>query len=156
MYISMTTGQQEQAKLVAFLDKNNDVFTLSTSDLVGVSRDIIEHRLHMNPSAKPKRQKLHKMSEQKIKATKAKVQRLLGTGFIREVAYPKWLANIVMARKRKGKWRMCIDFTGLNKCCPKGDFPVARIDKIVDSAIGGVMMALLDCFLGYHQIRLHK
>jgi hypothetical protein len=55
MCISTEMGQQEHAELLAFLDKNNDVFAWSTSDLVGVSKDIIEHRLHVNPSAKPKK-----------------------------------------------------------------------------------------------------
>jgi hypothetical protein len=51
---------------------------------------------------------------------------------------------------------MCTDFTDLNKCCPKDDFPLIRIDKIIDSTVGSEMMALLDCFSGYHQIWLHK
>jgi hypothetical protein len=50
---------------------------------------------------------------------------------------------------------MCIDFTDLNKCCPKDDFSLARIDQIVDSTAGCEIMALLDCFSGYHQIWLH-
>jgi hypothetical protein len=51
---------------------------------------------------------------------------------------------------------MCTNFTYMNKCCPKDDFPLARIDKIVDSATGCEMMALLDCFSRYHQIWLRK
>jgi hypothetical protein len=51
---------------------------------------------------------------------------------------------------------MCIDFIDLNKCCPKDDLSLARIDMIVDSAVGCEMMALLDCFSGYHQIWLRK
>jgi hypothetical protein len=51
---------------------------------------------------------------------------------------------------------MCTDFTDLNKCCPKDDFPLSRIDKIVDSAVGCETMALLDCFSGYHQIWLRN
>jgi hypothetical protein len=62
----------------------------------------------------------------------------------------------MMARKKNGKWRMCIDFTDFNKCCPKDDFPLMRINKIVDSATGCEMMVLLNCVLGYHQIWLHK
>jgi hypothetical protein len=75
--------------LLAFLDKNSDVFAWSTCDLVGVSTDVIEHRLQVNPAVKPKKQKLQKMSEEKVEAAKAKVQRLLDAAFIREVPYPQ-------------------------------------------------------------------
>jgi hypothetical protein len=66
-------SQEEQAKLLSFLDKNNDVFTWSTFNLVGVSRDVIEHRLQVSPSARLKKQKLHKMAEEKVKSVKAEV-----------------------------------------------------------------------------------
>jgi hypothetical protein len=80
----------------------------------------------------------------------------LDAGFIREVHYPNWLMNVVMVKKKNGKWRMCTDFTDLNKYYLKDDFPLMRIDKVVDSAAGCETMALLDCFLGYHQIWLRK
>jgi hypothetical protein len=51
---------------------------------------------------------------------------------------------------------MCTDFIDLNKCCPKDDFPLKRIDKIVDSTVSCEMMALLDCLFRYHQIWLRK
>jgi hypothetical protein len=97
-------AEEEQTKLLSFLDKNSNVFAWSTFDSVGVSRDVIEHRQQVNPSARLKKQKLHKMAEEKVKAAKAEVQRLLDTCFIREVKYPQWLANIVMVRKKNGKW----------------------------------------------------
>jgi hypothetical protein len=59
------------------------------------------------------------MSDEKIEATKAEVHRLLKANFIEPVTYPMWLANIVMVQKKSGKWRMCIDFTSLNKACPR-------------------------------------
>jgi hypothetical protein len=117
---------------------------------VGVSRDVIEHPLQVSPTARPKKQKLHKISEEKVEAVRVEVQRLLDAGFIREVVYPEWLANVVMVRKKNGKWPMCIDFIDLNKCCPKDDFPLTRIDKIVDSTAGCEMMTMLDCFFRYH------
>jgi hypothetical protein len=96
------------------------------------------------------------MSKEKIEAVKAEVHCLLDVGFIREVTYPQWLANVMMARKKNGKWRMCTDFADLNKYCSKDDFPLTRIDQIVDSVAGCDIMAMLDCFSGYHQIWLHK
>jgi hypothetical protein len=84
------------------------------------------------------------------------VSQLLDSCFIREVTYPQWIANVVMVQKKNGKWWMCTDFTNLNKCLPKDDFPLTRIDMFVDSTTWYEMMALLDCFSGYHQIRLRK
>jgi hypothetical protein len=92
------------------------------------------------------------MSDEKIEAAKAEVLPLLEANFIEPVAYPMWLANVVMVQKKSDKWRMCIDFTSLNKACPKDNFPLPRIDRIVDSAAGCEVMSLLDCFSGYHQI----
>jgi hypothetical protein len=74
---AVEASQQEQAELLAFLNKNSDVFTWSTSNLVGVNRDVIDHRLHVSPTARPKKQKHYKMSEEKVEAVKAMVQRLL-------------------------------------------------------------------------------
>jgi hypothetical protein len=88
----------------------------------------------------------------KVQAAKADVQRLLNAGFIREVVYAQCLSNVVMVKKKNKKWRMCTDFMNLNKCCPKDDFPLPRLDKIIDSVVASEMMALLDCFSGYHQI----
>jgi hypothetical protein len=75
---------------------------------------------------------------------------------IREVKNPVWLANTVPVKKKNGKWRMCVDFTDLNKACKKDDFPLERVDKIVDDATNSEMFSLLDMFSGYHQIRVHK
>lgn len=96
------------------------------------------------------------MSDDKVPAIESEVQRLLDAGVIREVQYPTWLANTVPVKKKNAKWRMCIDFTSLNKACLKDDFPLPRIDTVVDDAANNEMLALLDCFSGYHQIWLKK
>jgi hypothetical protein len=70
--------------------------------------------------------------------------------------YPVWLANTVPVKKKNGKCRMCVDFTNLNKACKKDDFPLERVDKVVDDVANSEMLSLLDMFSGYHQIRVRK
>jgi hypothetical protein len=133
--ISQYLTSNKETKFLSFLEKNNDVFLWRTSDLTGVSRDIIEKKLLVMPSAKPRKQRLHKMLDEKIATAKVEVQRLLDVGFICEVDYPSWLANVVLVMKKNGKWRMCTDFTNLNKCCLKDDFLLSRIGKVVSSRL---------------------
>jgi hypothetical protein len=154
--ISKDLTSQDEEKLTSCLSRNKDVFAWSALDLVGASRTIIEHGLGIDPSVRPKKQRLRKMSNEKTEAAKAEVHRLLEANFIEPIAYPTWLANVVMVQKKSGKRRMCIDFTSLNKACPKDNFPLPRIDKIVDSAAGCEVMSLLDCFSGYHQIYMKE
>ena len=78
--------------------------------------------------------------------------KLKKAGAIKEVFYPEWLANIVVVRKKTGKWRVCVDFMDLNRACPKDPFPLSRIDRLVDATVGHTRMSFLDAFQGYHQI----
>ena len=80
--------------------------------------------------------------------------KLKHAGAIKEVFYPEWLANTVVVKKKNGKWRVCVDFTDLNKACPKYSFPMPRIDQLVDAKVRHPRMSFLDTFQGYHQIPL--
>jgi hypothetical protein len=99
--------------LLRFLFNNKDVFAWSANYLCGVNRDVIEHSLNVDPSFRPRKQRLQKMSNDKAEGARNEVKRLLSAGVIREVKYSEWLANTVMVKKANGKWRMCIDFTKL-------------------------------------------
>jgi hypothetical protein len=92
------------------------------------------------------------MFNDKAEGARNEVKRLLSTSVIREVTYPEWLANTVMVKKANGKWRMCINFKDLNKASPKDEFPLPRIDSLVDAAATSKLRSLLDCYSGYHQI----
>ena len=78
----------------------------------------------------------------------------MSAGFIQEVYYPDWLAKVVLVKKANGKWRMCVDFTDLNKACPKNSFPLQRIDQLVDSTAGHKLLTFMDAFSGYNQIKM--
>nr|AAS79740.1 putative polyprotein [Oryza sativa Japonica Group] len=135
---------------------NKDIFAWKPSDMPGIPREVIEHSLHVKEDAKPIKQRLRRFVQDRKDAIKEELTKLLAAGFIKEVLHPDWLANPVLVRKKTGQWRMCVDYTDLNKCCPKDPFGLPRIDQVVDSTAGCELLSFLDCYSGYHQIRLKE
>jgi hypothetical protein len=122
----------------------------------GVPRELAEHSLHVRPDAKPVKQLLWCFAEKKRKAIGEEIAWLLTAGFIMEVFYPDWLANLVLVLKKNNTWRMCIDYTSLNKACPKDPFVLPCIDQVIDSTAGCDLLSFLDAYSGYHQILLYQ
>ena len=116
----------------------------------GIPTELAEHRLHVDPKARPVKQGLRKMNAERRKAIGEEIARLLEAGFIMEVFHPEWLANPVLVLKKNNEWRMCIDFTSLNRHCPKDLFALPRIDQIVDAVAGSELLCFLDAYSGYH------
>jgi ribonuclease HI len=142
--------------LVDFLRANAEVFEWSPSDMPGIPRDVVEHSLDIRAGARPVKQHLRCFDEEKRRAIGEEVHKLMATRFIKEVFHPEWLANPVLVKKKSGKWRMCVDYTGLNKACPKVPYPLPRIDQIVDSTAGCKTLSFLDAYSGYHQIKMKE
>ena len=90
------------------------------------------------------------------KALQDKVDFLLKIRFIRESYDPDWLANSVLVIKPNGKWRTCIDFTNLNKACPKDSFPLPRIHQLVDAMSRHELLSFMDAYFGYNQILMYE
>ena len=122
----------------------------------GISEDVIQHWLNVDLEKKPVHQRRRVFMLKRNKAIMNEVNKLLVTKFIREVYHSEWLANVVMVKKANGKWRMCVDFTDLNKACPKDSFPLPRIDQLVDSTAGHKLLTFMDAFSGYNQIKMAK
>ena len=78
------------------------------------------------------------------------VTRLKQAWAIKEIFCPEWLANIVVVKKKSGKWQVCVDFMDLNKVYPKDPFPIPKIDLLVDAIVDHPRMSFLDAFQGYH------
>ncbi|PKU78890.1 RNA-directed DNA polymerase [Dendrobium catenatum] len=112
------------------------------------------HSLKINPAYKPVIQKKRNFALERQLAIKQEVDKLLKERFIREVHYPAWLANVVMVRKASGAWRMCVDYTDLNKAFPKDNFSLPRIDQLVDATSGHHMLRFMDAYFGYNQIQM--
>jgi hypothetical protein len=122
-----------------------------------VPSNLIEHSLNVNPKATLKRQHLHHFTNDRWDAIKKELAKLLAAGFIREVLHPEWLANPVFIRKKNtNEWRMCVDYTDINKHCPKDPFGLPRIDQVIDSTAGCDLLCFFDCYSGYHQIAIKE
>ena len=135
---------------------NQDVFAWGHEDMPGIDPSVIVHRLNVNPASSPIRQKKRVFAQEREKAIAEEVRKLLEAGFIREVYYPDWLANVVIVKKSNGKWRMCVDFTDLNKACPKDSYPLPRIDTLVDSTARQELLSFIDALSGYNQIKMNE
>ncbi|XP_020218762.1 uncharacterized protein LOC109801993 [Cajanus cajan] len=142
--IGTSLSPEDAVKLIEVLKVNISAFAWHAKDMPGVDPDFMCHRLAIDPSAKPVIQKRRKFGEEKRKAIAEEINKLLMAGHVREIQYPTWLANVVMVRKSSGKWRMCTDFTDLNKACPKDSYPLPNIDCLVDGASGYELLSFMD------------
>ena len=125
--------------------------------MTGVPRELAEHSLNINPGAKPVKQALRCFGDEKRRAIGKEIAKLLKAKFIKEVIHTKWVANPVLVPKKNTKvLRMCVDYTGLNRACPKDPFPLPRIDQVIDSTAGSELLCFLDAYSGYHQIRMRE
>ena len=116
----------------------------------GIDPSVMVHKLNVLPSFSPVRQKKRVFAPERDQAIAEEVCKLQEASFIREVYYPDWLANVVMVKKVNGKWRMCVDFTDLNKACPKDSYPLPRVDILVDSTAQHQLLSFMDAFSGYN------
>ena len=114
----------------------------------GVNPEFIYHHLNINPKVIPKKQLPWHSSREHVDAIKDEVRKLKQARPIKEVFYLQWLANTIVVKKKLGIWKVCVDFTNLNKASPKDPFPVPRCN------FGHPRMSFLDAFQGYHQISL--
>jgi hypothetical protein len=105
-------------------------------NMPSILREVAEHELRIKLGSKPMQQCLHHFDDERRRAIAEEIAKLLAAGFIKEVYHSYWFANPILVKKKTGKWRMCVDYTGLNKACPKNPFPFPRINQIVDSTLG--------------------
>jgi hypothetical protein len=122
----------------------------------GVPREVIEHHLAVCPQAHPVKQKTRKQAQEKQDFIVQEIEKLKKAKLICEVAHPTWIANPVVIPKANGSGRLCVNFTSLNKACPKDPYSLPRIDQIVDSTASCDLLCFLDAFSGYHQIKMAR
>ena len=108
------------------------------------------HKLFTNSEYPPVFQKRRKFTLERLKVIEEEVVKLIKANVIKEAHYPKWLDNVVVTPKKGRKWRVCVDFTNLNKAGPKDSFSLPKIDLIVDVVTKHGLFSFMDVFSGYH------
>ncbi|XP_012442225.1 uncharacterized protein LOC105767264 [Gossypium raimondii] len=154
--ISLVLLPEQKNTLVYYLKVNSNVFAWSAVDMLGIDPQVIVHRLNILLEAMPVKQEKRKFAPQVVEVVRQEVGKLLLAGFIKEVEYLDWVLNMVMVKKANGKWRMCIDFTNLNKACPKDSFHLPSVDHLVYASVGHRFMSFMDAFSSYNQILLDQ
>ena len=153
-YIGSKLAEDLKSHLIHFLRQNRDVFAWKQADMGGIDPTVITHKLNVSPSFKLVKQKRRSFAPERQKEINEEVDKLLQAGAIREVEDSEWLANVVLVKKANGKWRLCIDFTNINRACPKDSYPLPRINLIVDATAGHELLSFIDAFSGYNQISM--
>ncbi|XP_057452841.1 uncharacterized protein LOC130744695 [Lotus japonicus] len=143
-------------RMEKLLLSNGKLFAWSSADMPGIDPPFCSHRLSVDRKYKPVAQKKRQMSAEKQQVIRQQTTELLQAGIIREVKYTTWLSNVVLVKKANGKWHMCVDYTDLNKACPKDPFPLPSIDALVDNSSGYEYLSLMDAYSGYNQIPMHR
>ncbi|XP_071933596.1 uncharacterized protein [Coffea arabica] len=152
--IGASLPSEEKEGLKVLLREYSQVFACTIEDMPEIPTNLAVHHLNVDPRFKPVKQKKRNFPPERNEVVKKEVGKLLESKIILEVYYPTWLTNPVLVKKEDQSWKMCVDFTDLNKAFPKDCFPLPRIDRLVDSTVGFDVLCFLDAFKGYHQIEM--
>ena len=135
-----------------FLKDYRDVFTWSHEDMLDIDPSVLVHKLNVDPTYKPVIQEHRRFNPERYMVISEEVGKLLKVKFIRKAHYPEWPANVVLVKKANEKWRIFIDYTDLNKACPKDSFPLPRIDQLVEAIAKPELLSFMDAYSGHNQI----
>ncbi|GAA0184801.1 hypothetical protein LIER_32089 [Lithospermum erythrorhizon] len=122
----------------------------------GVDAKVAIHHPAVKKNIKPVKQAHQRFRLELVPSIEAEVNKLIEAGFVWEVRYPTWLANIVPTRKKNGQIRVCADFRDLNHACPKDDFPLPIPDLLIDATTVHEALTFMDGSSGYNQIRMAR
>ncbi|KAK4383525.1 Retrovirus-related Pol polyprotein from transposon [Sesamum angolense] len=128
------------------------MFTSSPSDFKKTDPEECIYRLNVDTQSKPVKQKKRSFGMKRNRIIAKEVNKLLKVGYVAGVKYTQWFSNVVVVPKAVEKWRMCMDFTHLNKGRAKDPYPLPQIELLVDSTMGFALFSMMNAYQGYHQI----
>jgi len=145
-----------KAKYISLLSSFAYVFAWDYSNLKTYDTNIIQHTISIKPNQKPFRQKLRRLNPKLLPSIEKEVNRLYELGIIVPIHFSDWISNLVPVRKKTSEIRLCIDFRNLNTVSLKDNYPLPKMDHILQRVVGASLMSLLDGYFGYNQILVHE
>jgi hypothetical protein len=145
----------QKFKYCSILKEFSDVFTWKYSDLKTYDPEIIQHKIPLEKDTITFKQKLRPTSPLLLPVIQREIKKLLDAKIIIHFRYSKWIANLVIVRKKNGEVRLCVDFRNLNRCSKKDNYPLPKMEHLLQIISGATVMSFLDDFSGYNQISIH-
>jgi hypothetical protein len=148
-FISTNLDPVFRGELIKLLKEYKDCFAWDYSEMPGLDRSIVEHRVPIKSGFKPYKQPPQKIYKDEVLAdVKKEIERLIEANFIRPCRYADWISNIVPVYKKKGKMRVCIDFGDLNRATPMDGYPMPVADLLVDATSGHKVISFMEAMQG--------
>ena len=130
------------------------MFAWIYEDLKEYDTSIIQHTIPIKPGEKHFKQKLRRINPKLLPVIEKEIKKLFDATIIVTLRFSKWVANLVPVRKKNGEIRLCIDFRNLNKVSMKDNYPLPKMDHILQQVVGVERISMLDGFSGYNQIKV--
>ncbi|KAK1627471.1 hypothetical protein QYE76_001786 [Lolium multiflorum] len=151
-FISKKLDPQLRGQMIALLKEYPDCFAWDYTEMPGLDRSIIEHRLPLKKGFRPFQQRARQMRAEILEEVKKEIEKMLAAGFIRPCRYAEWISSIVPVEKKDGRWRVAIDFRDLNRATPKDEYPMPVAETLINAAAGHKVLSFMDGNAGYNQI----
>jgi hypothetical protein len=132
-----------------------DVFSWKYNDLKTYDPEVIQHKIPLEKDTIPFKQKLRPIGPLLLPVIEIEIEKMIDAKIIIPLRYSKWIANLVIVRNKNGDIRLCFDFINLNKCSKKDNYPLPKMEHLLQRIPGATVMSFLDGFLGYNQISVH-
>jgi hypothetical protein len=138
--------------MIASLEEYVDCFVWDYTEMPGLDRSIVEHRLLLKKGFRLFQQRARQMKAEVLEEVKQEVEKMLEEGFIRPCKYAEWISSVVPVQKKDGRWQVCVDFRDLNRATPKDEYPMPVIETLINAAAGHKTFSVVDGNTGYNQI----
>eukprot|EP00253_Pinus_taeda_P003432 PITA_03432 len=132
-----------------------DVFAWEYSDLKTYDKNIIQHKIPLEKDTIPLKKKLRPINPMLLPLIEKEIKKLLATKITVPLRNSKWIANLVVVRKKSGEIRLCVDFRNLNKCSKKDNYPLPKMEHLLQKVSGAKVTSFIDGFSGFNQVVVH-